>query len=1480
MKLKISLITLIIGLSNLVFGQVWQKNIEGSKDPGQMNYFEIQKAFNNYWEPLGVKNGKYLKNGELVKAPGWKLFKRWEWYWESRIDLSTGEFPTTSTAKEWQKYKASSEFFQLKSASGNWTSMGPVASAGGYAGIGRINCISFHPSDNNTYWVGSPSGGLWKTTDNGVTWTPLTDYNDVLGVSDIAIPSDYATSNTIYIATGDRDGGSVHTLGGGHRGDNNTIGFLKSTNGGSTWTSAGSINIADRRLSGFLRIHPENDQILFAGIDNYVYKSIDGANTWGFLLYTAKDYVIDMEFNPSNPDIIYVATKASDSAQIIRTMDGGTNWTIQHTFDADDRRIELAVSPADPAVVYAAVANSDGGLSGIYKSTDNGDNFTEVFDGDAADQDHSLFGYYSDGSGDNTGQGRYDLALAVAPTDENLVFLGGINTWKSLDGGVTWIINNMWTDHSNYNKSGAPEVHADKHVLKFQNATTLFEGNDGGIYKTTDGGNTWADLTNGMTISQIYRLGVSATSPNTVITGLQDNGSKLTHEGNWSDVTGGDGMECLIDYTDHNIQYGTYINGEISRTTDLWNTSVDIFENIGDGAMEGHWVTPYIIDPVDHNTIYVGYQDVWKSTDKGDTFEKISTMNTPNNLRSMAISPSNNQVMYVANQSTLWTTKDGGANWTDVTGSLPNRITYIAVHAYDPNTVWTTHGGYTGNHVYESTDGGLSWTNISDGLPSLPVFSIIQNKMAFNKNHLYVGTDRGVYFKDGDANWALFNSGLPNVMVTELDIHYNNSDANNSILYAATYGRGLWTSDLKEVPVPTVDAGILEIVEPTNKTYCGASTISPTVKIKNNGSSNLTSFTLTYNLDGGNSVAFPWTGNLIPGGIETLTFSEILPSDGSYTFNVVLSNVNGGADEVSFNDTKSVSFTVVNGDFGFPYAEGFNSENIPGCWTQQVVTSAGSVPPELSFVTSSSDPAQVPSEGTHMIKFNSNDSDPGNQIRLMSPPFSSINQSQISVNFKWNESAVYSNKDSVTVQWSTDGMVWNNVETFLRFNESSPGWVAKSTTLPDGAENQSEFYIAFLFTSEYGINCYLDDLTVTTNSAATESITTGVISGSPFTVTELSGATVSVPFTSVGTYSANEYTAYLSDASGSFVSETAIGLLTSDENSATIQANIPAATTAGTSYKIRVKSSNPVVVGSESNAFEIINATSSITIGSIFGSPFTVSPSQGSVVEIPFAISGVFSTNTFTAFLSDKDGNFANETEIGNLVSDANGEIFGLIALNTASGTAYKIRIKSSNPALTSNESNALEVILDDVRPTVSLSASVENPTNVSPITVSVEFSEAVTDFDLSKITEANSTKDNFIILGNSSFTFELSPISDGVVSAEILEGVVIDAVGNTNIASTQWTTTYIQALGIEDFTNEGILIYPNPVNHHLNIEFGKTYKKLNIKLISVEGKLQYQADLLNASNHQIEVSDLAKGIYFIQLNIEGKLLNARILKQ
>ncbi|OYT12273.1 MAG: hypothetical protein B6I19_10035, partial [Bacteroidetes bacterium 4572_114] len=221
----------------------------------------------------------------------------------------------------------------------------------------------------------------------------------------------------------------------------------------------------------------------------------------------------------------------------------------------------------------------------------------------------------------------------------------------------------------------------------------------------------------------------------------------------------------------------------------------------------GAWVTPFAIDPNTNTTIYVGMKNVWKSTNRGDSWTKISPWSTSTTLRSLAVAPSNSDYIYAATQSSFYRTIDGGSNWSsDISGTLPTgsgSITYISINNNDPLTVWVSLGGYNSYGVYESTNGGDTWTNISTGLPSLPLMCVIQNRQNTNQVELYAGTDVGVYVKAGAADWTLFFDGLPNVVVTELDIYYDDITPANSSIRAATYGRGLWESDLFTATAPT-----------------------------------------------------------------------------------------------------------------------------------------------------------------------------------------------------------------------------------------------------------------------------------------------------------------------------------------------------------------------------------------------------------------------------------------------------------------------------------------------------------------------------------------------------------------------------------------------------------------------------------------------------------------------------------------------------
>ncbi|MDR3667597.1 MAG: T9SS type A sorting domain-containing protein [Ignavibacteriaceae bacterium] len=790
---KLHIVFSLFVFSSLLIGQVKPFTVLDQNDVNNtMSFPELQKVMGNYWNSQNIQEGYMTIDGEKTKVPNWKLYKRWEYYWEQRINQTTGEYPQTNSVIEYEKYKQSQNksLHKTSAFSENWVNLGTNTSSGGYAGIGRINCIAFHPTDPNTIWVGSPSGGLWKTTNGGASWTVLNDNQPVLGVSDIIVPSDYATSNTLYIATGDRDGGSMWSLGGGQSADNISIGVLKSTDGGTTWNNTGlSYTKNLGKLVYSLLIHPSNNAILFASTSDGIYKTTNSGSTW---VLKSTWVCTKMAFKPGDPTIVYASMYYANGPYFAKSTDTGETWNYLQVSTAG-YRTELAVTPADPNVVYLLSTNSGGGLYGVYKSTNSGGAFTRVDDGTK-----SMLYYNADGSGSNIGQGSYDLCIAVSPADANTVYIGGINTWKTADGGVTWNCVTMWTT-----SGSVPVVHADKHALAFQNNTTLFQGNDGGIYKTTTGGSSWTDLTNGIVSSQIYRIGVSQTDVNTILTGLQDNGSKK-YKGSintWYDATGGDGMECIVDFNNAtSYMYTTYVTGTIYRNANGFSngTTTTISANIPGGQPTGAWVTPYIMDPTNSAILYAGFDKVWKTTNRGDSWISASqVLSSSVKLRSLAIAPSNTSILYTADQTNMWKTTDGGAtDWTAITlPSILNSITYITVKNSDPNDIWITIGGYTdGSKVFESTNGGSTWTNISAGLPNLPVMCLVYYKTATDRNVLFAGTDVGVYVKDGANNWIAYNTGLPNVVVTELEIFYGSSTPR---LRAGTFGRGLWETTIE-----------------------------------------------------------------------------------------------------------------------------------------------------------------------------------------------------------------------------------------------------------------------------------------------------------------------------------------------------------------------------------------------------------------------------------------------------------------------------------------------------------------------------------------------------------------------------------------------------------------------------------------------------------------------------------------------------------
>ena len=987
-----------------------------------------------------MKNGKYIdENGKEQKAYGWKQFKRWEYFWESRVNPVTGKFPKTSASEQFEKY---SKTYGIKnSQSANWINLGTNTTTGGYAGIGRVATIAFHPTNDNIFWVGTPAGGLWVTNDGGNSWTVLTDNNDVLGVSAIVVPSDYATSNTLYIGTGDRDAS-----------DNYSVGVLKSTDGGATWNSTGlTFQPSDNELVNSMLIDPNDNNKIFAAATTGLYKTIDAGTTWNLLVNTE---FIDIEFKPGNAGIMYGTTR---NGQFYKSTNGGDAWS--NTFNSGaGNRMEIAVSANNANRVYIIAANSQNGLKGIYRSDDSGDNFTLVFDS------KNLLGWEASG-GDTKGQGWYDLALAVDPANADIIYSGGVNTWRSTDGGNNWSIVSHW-----YGGGGVQAVHADKHYLKFRNnSSTLFECNDGGVYKT-DNGTSWINLSNGLTISQIYGLSTAQDLNNETLVGLQDNGTKLQTGTNWTDVLGGDGMKCLIDYTDKNIQYGSQYYGSIYKTTSHWSGGSNISDNIPGGA-DGAWVTPYILDPNNHETIYVGYSALWKSTDGGSSFENIGSFGSY--IHSIAVAPSNSNVIYAATYTSIKRTIDGGNNWTTITSGLPvtdSNIKYIAVKNNDANTAWVALSGYNGNNVFETTDGGNNWTNISAGLPEIPVNCIIQNRLESN-TQLYAGTDFGVYIKNGTNDWTPYSTGLPNVVVSELAIYYDNSNPANSRLRCSTYGRGLWET---EMDLSGAYAPYIASVSVDNITLNSA---VATGEILNDFGNTVT--------ESGFVISTEPNPDLNTTGAIIVSTNPIVTSG---TFSVNITGLESGTvyyarayatNSVGTGYGGSITFnTECSSVVSFPFTEDFENSGLrPICWTEEVVTGDN-----INWTYQNGGSSGIPA-AAHSGMYNAffGDNDLGeDRTRLIFPILNMSALPYANLRFWHAQATLFSFQDELTVMYKTSADdSWTEIATYT---SQLTDWTEEVVALPNLSD---EYYIAFEGNALNGRGICIDDVTIELSNSVT-----------------------------------------------------------------------------------------------------------------------------------------------------------------------------------------------------------------------------------------------------------------------------------------------------------------------------------------------------------------------------------------------------------
>ncbi len=689
---------------------------------------------------------------------------------------------------------------------GQWTSIGPQPISGNPVSSGRIAALAVSPQNGNLVYAGAADGGVWKTTDGGTTWTALTDTQPSLALGALAI--DPQNSNIIYAGTGEADNCSPCYYG---------AGILKSSDGGVTWTNiqAPFVDSVGRGVKiSSLAVSPQNSQILLAAaasimpayqggpstIHGGIYRSTDAGATWALALdggLLAGSRVI---FNPANPSQAFATISGVVSSVyplmaglgVFVSNDAGTTWTASNGTGANtislvnSGRIELALAPSNPLILYASVTNnnpSPGNLLGFYTSIDGGQNWRPL----ANTPDYCQ------------PQCWYNNVLAVDPTSPNIVYAGGIELYRSTDGGQSW------------SDAGSGALHVDHHALGYTaGGAQLYDANDGGVWSTSSSRATplaWNNLNTTLSITQFYpSLSIHPGDLTFSLAGAQDNGTQL-YSGSpaWRNVTCGDGGWTAMDPTQSNTVYAACQYAAIEKSINgglSWSqaeTGISQNDSVA-------FIAPMVMDPSNAQRLYFGTYRLWRSTNgaaswaavSGDLTQPAATLGAQT-IRAIAVAPSNSQTVYTGSsggQIFVTTAVDSGdpSSWVNRSQGLPPRfVTQIQVDPVTATTAYLSFSGFSGlitgdtkGHVFRTQDGGATWLDISGNLPNIPINDMILDPDVTGT--IYLATDIGV-FVSGNAgvSWQVLGAGLPRVVVMGLRLHRA-----TRTLRAATHGRGVW----------------------------------------------------------------------------------------------------------------------------------------------------------------------------------------------------------------------------------------------------------------------------------------------------------------------------------------------------------------------------------------------------------------------------------------------------------------------------------------------------------------------------------------------------------------------------------------------------------------------------------------------------------------------------------------------------------------
>jgi photosystem II stability/assembly factor-like uncharacterized protein len=701
----------------------------------------------------------------------------------------------------------------------SWSLIGPAPVMGGQiagagAVSGRITGIATDPTNANIYYVAAAGGGVWKTTDAGATWTPLTDGQSTLFMGAIAVAP--SSPSVLYAGTGEANNSGFDTFYG--------RGVLKSSDGGATWTLLNDNGAFDLGTIAKIAVSPTDANTLYVAVSNQgnngntnvvtgIYKSSDGGTTWtnttsSIAGVAITDQFSDVVIDPTNPNNLFCAIgspfgSAVDS--VYTSTNAGGSWAVAGNFKSLDNGqgigvIKMAISASNPKVLFASVGDPvTQGLDFVGKTTDGGTTWTKVSPG---------VDYL------NT-QEFYDQAVAIDPANPMIAYVGGQfngtdsngnftnQVLETRDGGATWTDITIGADGNG--------VHPDHHAMAFDASGNLLDGNDGGVWRlanATPGSIQWADLNTNLATLQIVGIALHPTDPNTAYIGTQDNGTnKFTGAVAWTHVRDGDAGFVREDFTNPNTVYHTFARSAgsrsfIERSDDGGATWTDISTGINANDNSAFY-PPYQMDPSNSSRLILGTDHVYETTTKGASWTIIGTpnsngLNTKGTIDAIGLSKTAANTIYVGDSSgNVFVTLNDGASWTqrDIPG-VTDHIQSLVVDPSNSMSVFAVRDRFGGGKVFHSADGGATWTNVTSNLPDLPAYDLAINT---NTGVLYVGNDNGVFASNnGGASWATFGLGLPNAEVRELIFN-----PSLNVLAAGTHGRSAWEIST----IPTAGGG-------------------------------------------------------------------------------------------------------------------------------------------------------------------------------------------------------------------------------------------------------------------------------------------------------------------------------------------------------------------------------------------------------------------------------------------------------------------------------------------------------------------------------------------------------------------------------------------------------------------------------------------------------------------------------------------------